>query len=287
MKLFLYLILSGAKAVTLRPAVQEASGGGEHVYYLGVGSNLLKSKLVNRGLNGTKIDVLSFEPAIVYDHRLAFNMKGFPFIESAMGGIEPCVNQQCHGSLAKLTLAEYEKVWASEGGLRPNPGYMELVIDAYPYNSTVPVKAIVLRTAPHRRLSKDAAPSERYLNIIKQGAKELGLHEEYQLKLSQIIPEKVSPIIRTVFNYNSILSAILTKHTPINRYAFFIADLLWPIYTPPTSHVIHRFISQFLSMIIMTPGMCLGFVCKLAYTVRGKKPPSIFGAPPPPKLKVA
>jgi hypothetical protein len=49
-----------------------------YLYYFGVGSNMLRSKIENRGINGTTINILHIEPAVVYGHRLAFNMRGFP-----------------------------------------------------------------------------------------------------------------------------------------------------------------------------------------------------------------
>jgi hypothetical protein len=47
-----------------------------NVFYLGVGSNLLKEKVINRGANGSNISLISFRAARVDNHRLAFNMRG-------------------------------------------------------------------------------------------------------------------------------------------------------------------------------------------------------------------
>ena len=50
---------------------------------------MLKSKVVNRGLNGS-IEILDFQPAVVYAHRLAFNMRGFPPLEpGACADVDP------------------------------------------------------------------------------------------------------------------------------------------------------------------------------------------------------
>lgn len=46
------------------------------IFYLGVGSNLSQDKVVNRGVNGTKIAIKSFVPCRIENHRLAFNVKG-------------------------------------------------------------------------------------------------------------------------------------------------------------------------------------------------------------------
>jgi hypothetical protein len=42
---------------------------GRRVFYFGVGSNMLRSKVVNRGLNGTKIEVISMVAGEVKDWR--------------------------------------------------------------------------------------------------------------------------------------------------------------------------------------------------------------------------
>ena len=58
----------------LRPLlITEALAADSSVYYIGVGSNMLKEKVATRGAG---ITFTSFEPARVVDHRLAFNMRG-------------------------------------------------------------------------------------------------------------------------------------------------------------------------------------------------------------------
>ena len=59
------------------------------LYYFGVGSNLSRKKLEGRSICGKKIHVLSMEPCIIPNHRLAFNTRGFPPLEPAMGSLEP------------------------------------------------------------------------------------------------------------------------------------------------------------------------------------------------------
>ena len=74
----------------IRPEfVAEALQKNHDLYYFGLGSNMLRSKLENRGINGTKIEVISFEPAVVPNYRLAFNLQGLPPLEPGMGSLEP------------------------------------------------------------------------------------------------------------------------------------------------------------------------------------------------------
>jgi hypothetical protein len=97
------------------------------LYYFGLGSNMLRSKFENRGVNGSKIEILSMEPAVVPNHRLSFNLRGFLPLEPGMGSLEPVVDSsssqplhayaqpECHGALIALTVENYEKVMRSEG----------------------------------------------------------------------------------------------------------------------------------------------------------------------------
>ena len=87
-------LAAGATTPT-RPSMLTSAAPGDLVHYFGVGSNMLRSKIVSRGVNGSSIEVLEMRPALVRGHRLAFNMRGFPPLEPAMAGIEPSPGQEC------------------------------------------------------------------------------------------------------------------------------------------------------------------------------------------------
>lgn len=117
----------------------DALTANEDIYYFGVGSNLSRTRLENRSI-GKKIHPISFEPCVVYDFRLAFNLKGMPPLEPSMGSIEPLPSffekddhhgqkksrhlkrsdskaflaydtNECHGALIKLSAHDYELVY--------------------------------------------------------------------------------------------------------------------------------------------------------------------------------
>ena len=120
----------------------DALAANEDVYYFGVGSNLSRSRLENRSMSGKKIHPISFEPCVIYDFRLAFNLTGIPPMEPAMGSIEPLPSfyeendddqmnsrqlrrteskafvayetNECHGALIKLSAEDYDLVYQSE-----------------------------------------------------------------------------------------------------------------------------------------------------------------------------
>jgi hypothetical protein len=217
-------------------------------------------------------------------------MRGFPPIEPGMGSLEPVDSpvkplvtykeKECHGALIKLTADNYQKVMASEGVSddNPNPGYEEIVVDAYPYhqNSTSsastdtprPIQAIALRARPHVRLQFDPSPSVRYMNILKEGAKELNLKPCYQEFLSNH-PVHDIPLWKKKFVvYNLVFHRLFFGR----RLLRMQSRILFWVYAPPTSNVVHRCISDGISNLVLFPGFLLGYsMCKTAEIIRRKK----------------
>jgi hypothetical protein len=275
---------SNSKQPPIRPQlVQDALEKNEHIYYFGLGSNMSRKKLENRGINGTKIDILSFEAAIVPNYRLAFNMRGFPPIEPGMGSLEPTDSKakalltykekECHGALVKLSAENYKKVMESEGvgDEQPNPGYEEIVVDAYPYNHfDKPVKAVALRARPHVRLNFDPSPSVRYMNILKEGAKELNLKPCYQEFLSQHPVQTVPNWQKKYAIYNLVFTRLLGR-----RLMSVQSRLLFFFYASPTAPPVVRRFNEFLSNLVLLPGFIIGYLfCKIA-ELMGKTPPFV------------
>ena len=87
---YLNSLPNNTSPIVRRPdLVLDALEHNKPVYYFGVGSNLSRKKLENRSICGKKISILSMEPCIIPNHRLAFNTRGFPPLEPAMGSLEP------------------------------------------------------------------------------------------------------------------------------------------------------------------------------------------------------
>ena len=265
-----------------RPALIAHAAPDDVVHYFGVGSNMLKSKLVNRGLNGTKIEVMDIQPAIVKAHRLAFNMRGFPPLEPGMGALEPCdavgerqTAHECHGALCTMTAKEYEKVWLSEGGGQPNPGYEEIVVQATPYGASTEqtVSALAFRARPHVRLPIDACPSARYMDILITGATELGLRPSYIDELKAIQVQQVGPVLRTLAVHYLFLFTTLFKLKArwlIKAFSW----CLWHAYVPSTcKKSSRRFLGGVATGLLLLPGAFIGALIRLSLVLT-KTPPS-------------
>lgn len=275
---------SGKRQTIIRPQhVRNALDKNEDIYYFGLGSNMSRKKLENRGINGTKIEVKSFEAAIVPNYRLAFNMRGFPPIEPGMGSLESSNSavkalhtyheNECHGALIKLTSDNYKKVMESEGIKDDieNPGYEEVIVDAYPYasKSKKPVKAVALRARPHVRLNFDPSPSVRYMNILKEGAKELKLKTCYQEFLEQHpVQKKLTKIQKRYVIYNLVFYRLMGQ-----QFLRFQSRILFAVYVPATAPAFARISSEVLSTMILLPGFLIGYLyCLFSNLILGKKP---------------
>jgi hypothetical protein len=90
------------------------------VFNFAFGSNLNPEKRSSRGVNGTGIVSRHCYPAVVKGFRLAFNLPMFPPVEPGMAALARAregEDDSCHGLLLELSNEEYQKLWASEGGM--------------------------------------------------------------------------------------------------------------------------------------------------------------------------
>jgi len=175
------------------------------VRYFAFGSNLLRSKMEGRG----DTEILECSPAVVADHRLAFNMRMFPPLEPSMASIEPSSGDVCEGALYTLTRDGYESLWKSEGGMMDRPGYEEIVVSARVGGEVV--DAITLRAAPWMRLSHDAPPSARYKKLIVDGATELGLSSEYVATLQRLPASSPSKALTAIVQAHGVVAVLLFR----------------------------------------------------------------------------
>ena len=278
-------LAAGAAAPT-RPSLLTNAAPGDVVHYFGVGSNMLRSKIVSRGVNGSSIEVLEMRPALVRGHRLAFNMRGFPPLEPGMGGIEESPAEECHGALCTMTAENYEKLWQSEGGAMPNPGYEEIVVEAEGYGLPQRVRAVALRARPHVRLRRDADPSQRYMRMLVDGAKELGLSRSYVAKLEAITTQRATGVLRMLAVQHLFFATLLFR--PRLRWAGrAISAMLWVAYVP-SSHptALRRYAGNACLSLLLLPTAFLGTLVRVGMWATGKEiPPMMKAVMQPPKAE--
>merc|ERR1719424_270716 len=163
--------------IALASAAVPRSGGGLTVRYFAYGSNLAASVREGR----RKLSPISAAPGFVKDHRLAFNMPGFSPSEPAFASIARAPGEECHGGVYELGLSDWAKLCASEGvpfGYRVTDVEVELYagerVQAWTLEGGLPA------------FVGDLPPSERYLALLRDGARELGLTRAWQERLAQV-----------------------------------------------------------------------------------------------------
>ena len=150
------------------------------------------------------------------------------------------------------------------------------MVEAIPYGSKNSVKAIALRAAPHVRLRRDASPSARYMGIILQGAKELGLVQEYINRLQSVRVHRVSLPLRMVAQYYLFFMSVLFK-LKMRLVLTALSKLLWLCYAPQEAPVLVRLLSEISMFIVLLPGSALGLCVMVSY--------KLFGIPLPPMFR--
>jgi hypothetical protein len=262
------------------PLVEESLLQNKPIYYFGLGSNMSRSFLESRSFDGKKIHVISMEPAYVRDYRLAFNLPASLPLEPAMGSLERCQptetdpnpsrplypydKPECHGALIQLSSEDYERVMVTESVSGTDVkvrNYREEVVTAIPYDkSHPPVDAVVLSAYPHVRLPQDVAPSERYMQILRDGARELQLEGSYQAFLDghpiQIVPEWLTKI--SAPNFVLILQLYFTRTALSRKLVRMQFDLLYSVYACPTSPRLKQLASQICQAFLLLPGSLVG-----------------------------
>jgi hypothetical protein len=273
--------------------VQDAFQKNTSLYYFGLGSNMLREKVVGRSSDGQgDIQIQDFQAAVVHGHRLAFNLRGFAPLEPGMGSLEPLYDAndktqpknsqallsyhspECHGALIKLSPIEYERVMKSEGIGSKKSGYREVVVTAVPYDtSQPPVQAICLTANPHVKLNKDPSPSVRYMNILRQGAAELQLKPCYQEFLAQHPVQKTPMWMKRLAVQNLIftftIGKLLNNWRGLSRLQSWF---LFRVYVNGSAGKVACAVSNVLTAFILLPGACLGMLFAAMGKLLGKEP---------------
>ena len=166
-----------ALLLLLLPFTSAFDVSGWSIRYFAYGSNLATS--VREGRRGLR--PLSSAPGFVRDHRLAFNLPGMGPAEPAFASIQPEPGEECHGGLFELSLMDWSRLCASEG---VPFAYRVASVDVQCYDgASVPAYTLIGNA---RAPFGDLQPSARYLELIRDGARELGLTDAWQDRLASL-----------------------------------------------------------------------------------------------------
>lgn len=141
------------------------------IWYFAYGANMSNAVMVRRGIHP-----LRSVPAILADHRLAFNLRGMPLVEPVFANVVSARDDVVHGVAHQLTTPQFRRLWFQEGvGL----AYRTATVEVQSY-AGVPLMA---RTFIARCTARDGRPSRRYLQLLIDGAEQHGLDAAHRLRL--------------------------------------------------------------------------------------------------------
>ncbi|WIA28381.1 hypothetical protein OEZ86_010927 [Tetradesmus obliquus] len=184
----------------------------DEVYYFAFGSNMNPSVLTGRRM----VQPRQSWPCCVPSHRLSFGVQGLPYSEPGFATIvevpqqeqqqqqwqrqqlspqqqqqqqqQPCV----HGVIHRITRREWAYVKATEGVGSKRIGYQVIPVDCHLYDGTV-VQALTLQAAAASlHMERRVLPSQRYLNLLQEGARHHQLDTGYQQWLATLQPYRPS-----------------------------------------------------------------------------------------------
>ncbi|GAQ81582.1 hypothetical protein KFL_000840240 [Klebsormidium nitens] len=263
------------KPLPIDPSERPAICQEEYVHNFAFGSNMGPEKVKARAGG---IEFVSAEPGLVRDYRLAFNLGGVPPIEPVMAGIEPEQGSVIHGTLIKLPRAQYEKLYKSEGGgAGKKRAYLEEEVTVETYSGKQ-VQAVAFRTAPRIALPRhlEVPASKRYLDLLVEGAKAIGLDKDYVRRLEELprappangIEKWISRSFAMFFFFWAV------RQLPGMSAVYFVKLVAFFVYhyrevcrqsTSPALQLL-AYPLLFIMLLIMLPGSFIGVGIRLART---------------------
>lgn len=162
-------IVMHARAVIVR-----ASSTSSTVRYFAYGSNMNPKTF--EGVRAMR--PLSSVPVVLRGYELAFNVPGLPLVEPSFASVRVAregangrFSNECHGVAHLISLDEWQRLVRSEGS------YDVVDVDCEAYDGS----KVACKTLTHRDLKNfgERAPSKRYANLLREGARHHKLNEAW------------------------------------------------------------------------------------------------------------
>ena len=148
---------------------------------------------------------------------------------------------------------------------------IKVIVQCIPYGESKSIDAIALQTNDHVKLKTDANPSERYMNILIEGAIELKLTDKYiNFLKNEVIIAKPFYITRLLSRQHMYFTSFLFRNK-MRQIQKFISNMLWFVYTPYDKSIYRILLSELCMSLILFPGAILGAIINITNQIRGKK----------------
>lgn len=153
--------------------VAEKAPHSDLVYYFGYGSNMSSRYLINI----RNVPIYESQAASVKDHEVVFAVSSLPAVEPSFASMVPSPGRAAQGVVHLIDRANLRRIVGSESS-----SYRLREVDAVG-SGDKPLKVWALLGS---RGPATATPSQRYLDILIEGAEEHSLAEEYVAELKAL-----------------------------------------------------------------------------------------------------
>lgn len=178
-------------------ALENGEPASENVFYLAYGSNLCAATFIGR----RQIRPISATNVVVPSLALTFDLPGIAYLEPRFANVRYVTNAPetentrllekdsgwqggLIGVVYEITPEDYAKILATEGG---GAAYQDVIVETFPIPAnSADAEPILAHTllAPVLHVRGEAQPSKRYLDLIRMGADEHRLPQEYRTWLA-------------------------------------------------------------------------------------------------------
>eukprot|EP00238_Polyblepharides_amylifera_P005052 CAMPEP_0196593036 /NCGR_PEP_ID=MMETSP1081-20130531/74446_1 /TAXON_ID=36882 /ORGANISM="Pyramimonas amylifera, Strain CCMP720" /LENGTH=259 /DNA_ID=CAMNT_0041916887 /DNA_START=36 /DNA_END=812 /DNA_ORIENTATION=+ len=210
------------------------------VNYFAYGSNVNTTVITGR----RNVLPRSTFPCVVHGRSLSFGVPGLPYIEPGFATVVEDACGQVHGVVCSITDDQWQRILVTETGYD-----VEDVTCALYGGDSVEAKTLVF---PTKHLREGLRPSQRYIDLITEGAREWNLANEWQeylrglqpyqafadvnsqvgaaLALGSVMPLSISAFLATSLaqqKFPTDLNDILEVSGKSREYIWNLHDLVW------------------------------------------------------------
>jgi len=150
----------------------------DEVWYFAFGANMHDSAFRER----RRMRPHEWRPGRIKGYRLRFNLEGRPKGKAAPANIEPSPGDDVWDVLYRITRRDL--VWLDSTEGVPGPRYRQLWLSAEDADGRTEVAVTYIAQGRET----DGNPSQRYITLLREGARAHGLPEHWQEKLAKTQP---------------------------------------------------------------------------------------------------
>jgi hypothetical protein len=181
-----------------------------------------------------KIQPFEYHPVRVPGWTLDFHLPSMPYFEPGMGCIHPIPKgadeQELHGVAYLVSAADYRHIRKTEGGGYKDTGYQDINVECVRYDGQQFTAKTLVRPENHYHVDS-LLPSKRYLTLLRDGAREHGITNEYVDYLESLRHYEPKETVGKQIGRYVLLAIFLPLALPFLLSIFL--GMVWKSFHPP------------------------------------------------------